>query len=224
MDWVSQITTFDVIVLVIFFVFIIRGIWLGFFRQLSLFIALFAGYAVVGQMRENFFQLILPFVRNSAVAFLATYLCIMLVIYFVSFILGKVLQKVVSITMMEWFDRSMGGLFGFLKAFFLANLLFMVMAAFLSGGNTFLRNAATYPFFKVTSEYLLTAVKDGGIREKFLPKVPAIQLEKVPVLKPGEKEPAPEPAEEGGKESTMKSNSRMDEKGVPVETVNGIRL
>jgi len=107
------------------------------------------------------------------------------------------LQRVITITMMQWFDRTLGGILGFLKGFFLANLLFMILAAFLSSGNSFLRDSLAYPLLSATSELVLSMVKDGEVREQFLPQMPAIFEHQAPVV------PVPEKTEKQGSKAPV---------------------
>ena len=44
MDTLSDITSFDVIVVLLFLLFIIRGTWIGFMRQLAIFLALIGSF------------------------------------------------------------------------------------------------------------------------------------------------------------------------------------
>lgn len=175
MDWISQLATLDIIVLLIFAFFIGRGVWVGFIRQISALIALFAGYLAAGQLHSYLYPHIKSFLDSSHVAFLLTYGLLFAVIYFGTMLLGKGLQKVMDISLLVWFDRTMGGLLGAMKGLFLSCLIFMVLAAFLSSGSRFLKDAKLYSFLNKTSEILLTMVRDKELRNRFLPREPAIK-------------------------------------------------
>lgn len=191
MAWAAQITSLDILFLLIFTLLLARGIWIGFFRQLAFVVAMFSGFAIAGQYHAMFFQFIEPVISSSRIAFLFSYVILFALIYLLVILLGKGLQKVMNITMLVWFDRLMGGLFGLAKALFINSLIFMVLAGFLSGSNSLLRKSYSYPFMSKCSEIVLTLIKDGDLRSMFLLKEPAIFLPKEPAIKPEEK-----PAEE----------------------------
>lgn len=74
MEWLAEATAFDVLVLVIFLVFLIRGLWIGFIRQISSLIAMLGGFLFAGYFDNEFYRFILPYFNNSQTAFLLTYI------------------------------------------------------------------------------------------------------------------------------------------------------
>jgi len=158
---------------VIFTILLVRGIWIGFFSQVAFVLAMFAGFVLAGQYHEFFYQFVEPVISNSQISFLLSYVIIFAVIYFLVILLGKGLKKVMNISLLVWFDRFMGGLFGLTKALFINSLIFMVLAGFLSGSNS-MRNSYTYPFMSKCSEIVLGLIKDNDLRSRFFPKEPAI--------------------------------------------------
>lgn len=188
MDWPPQLTSFDIAVLVISGLFIARGIWVGFIKQLASILALIIGFIAAGRLHEDFYQTILPVISNSNIAFIISYLVLFIAAYLVIILLGYGLKKVVDIALLSWFDRVMGGIAGAVKAIFLVSLIFMILANVLSGSNNFLRRSFCYPYVKITSEYILQLIKDADLRSSFKPKEPAI-TEEAPAQ---EKEQVPE--------------------------------
>ena len=124
MDWLPRITIFDALVVVLCLGFLARGIWVGFIRQISFFLALILGFYLTGQFHSEFYKLALPFLDNPQVVFFGTYVILFVVIYFSVMLIGLGLRKVMNITFLGWFDRTLGGLFGLAKGVFLACLLF----------------------------------------------------------------------------------------------------
>ena len=74
MDWLSAITAFDVLALLIFLAFLVRGILIGFIRQISSLTAMIGGFILAGYFDNEFYRLILPYIENSHTAFLITYI------------------------------------------------------------------------------------------------------------------------------------------------------
>lgn len=167
-------TYFDAIILILFLFFLIRGAWVGFIGQLAFLAALVLGFAAAGALYHQVAGYAAPWIEQPQLGFLVTYMLLFLAVYSLTILIGKGLRKVMTITMLGWFDRLLGGLFGLGKGVFVASLLFMVTAGFLSGSRSLLRDSFCYPFLAVSSGYVLIFVRDANLRERFLPKEPAI--------------------------------------------------
>jgi membrane protein required for colicin V production len=176
MEWLDMITAFDVLVLLIFLAFLVRGIWIGFIRQISSLFAMIGGFLLAGYFDNAFYQLILPFFSNSNTAFLLTYIVLFGAFFFLLKVLGLGLKKVIDVTLTTWFDRTVGGLFGFIKAVFVSSLILIIISSYLSGSNKYLKNSFTYPFLARTSKVILLLIRDYDLRSYFVPKKPAIEL------------------------------------------------
>ena len=177
MDALPYLTSFDIGVLTISGLLIGHGIWVGFIRQLASIVALLAGFVAAGRLHEDFYQAILPFITDTSIAFIISYLVLFVAIYLGVILLGMGLKKVVDIALLGWFDRAVGGLIGAAKAIFITSLIFMILASVLSGSNNFLRKSLCYPYLSASSEYILKLVQDADLRSSFTPKEPAIQEE-----------------------------------------------
>jgi membrane protein required for colicin V production len=176
MDWFSGITAFDVLVLLVFIAFLVRGIWIGFIRQISSLVAMIGGFALAGYFDNDFYRLLLPFIESSQTAFFITYLLLFVLFFYLIKLVGFGLKKVMDVTLTVWFDRLVGGIFGFIKGVFMTTLLFIFISGFISGSNNYLKKSFSYPFLSYTSELILTFVRDYDIRSYFKPKEPAIKL------------------------------------------------
>ncbi len=198
----ANATAFDVLVLVIFLAFLIRGIWIGFIRQISSLIAMLGGFLLAGYFDNDFYRFLLPYFNNSNTAFLITYIVLFVAFFFLIKLVGMGLKKVMDITLTPWFDRTVGGLFGVIKGVFFASLIFVVMTSYLSGSNKFLKKSISYPFLVQSSRVILAFIRDHDLRSYFIPKEPAIQLPSIDMWKGGEEKPenssAIEPEDESG--------------------------
>ena len=179
MDWLSDITAFDVLALLIFVAFLVRGVWVGFIRQISSLIAMIGGFALAGYFDSEFYRLILPYIDNSHTAFLITYIVLFIAFFFLIKLAGLGLKKVMDVSLTTWFDRTVGGLFGIAKGIFFVSLLFVVTTSFMSGSNNYLKKSISYPFLSSSSKTILTFIQDHDIRSYFVPKEPAIKLPSV---------------------------------------------
>ena len=210
MDWLSDITAFDVLVLLIFVAFLVRGVWVGFIRQISSLIAMIGGFALAGYFDSEFYRLILPYIDNSHTAFLITYIVLFIAFFFLIKLAGLGLKKVMDVSLTTWFDRTVGGLFGIAKGIFFVSLLFVVTTSFMSGSNNYLKKSISYPFLSSSSKAILTFIQDHDIRSYFVPKEPAIKLPSVGKL--FEEKEEQEKSATAAPEEEKKDNQAPEEK------------
>lgn len=176
MDWISGITAFDVLILILFIGFLARGIWIGFIRQISSLIAMVGGFILAGYFDNEFYRLILPYIDNSQAAFLITYILLFVAFFYLIKLAGFGLKKVMDVTLTPWFDRTIGGIFGFVKGVFFISLLFVFLGSFMSGSNNYFKKSVSYPLLSSTSNIILSFIQDHDLRSYFIPKEPAIKL------------------------------------------------
>ncbi len=170
----KTMTAFDAIILIIILLFLARGIWVGLIGQIAFLIALPLGFFAAGTFYAKLGHLLLPVIPNPQASFLLTYVLLFIATYLLIMLLGKGLKKVVSITLLGWFDRAMGGLFGLAKAVFLSTLMFMILSGFVAGPRSFFSGSLTTPYLANCSKYMLTMIRDNDLRHRFIPKKPAI--------------------------------------------------
>ena len=224
MEWLSQATAFDIVVSLLFLAFLMRGIWIGFIRQISSLIAMLGAFILAGYFDEDFYRLIMPYLDDSHTTFLIAYFLVFLLFFYLIKLIGLGLKKVMDISLMGWFDRAMGGLFGLIKGIFFTSLLFIMVGSYMSGSNKYLKKSLSYPVLSKSSQAVLALIQDKQLRSYFIPKEPAIQRLKrsmptldefnkleVPDLKPEapdqeSEEADQEPAEEDRETKTDKKD------------------
>ena len=176
MDLLAKATAFDILVLVIFLAFLVRGVWIGFIRQISSLVALIGGFVLAGYFDNDFYRFVLPYLKNSHITFLITYVVLFVVFFFVIKLAGLGLRLVMDLSLVAWFDRTVGGIFGVIKGIFFVSLLFVVISSYLSGSNSYLKNSITYPYLAKSSKIILALIRDKDLRSYFIPREPAIKL------------------------------------------------
>lgn len=191
----NDFTSFDVIVALIFLFFLIRGIWIGFVRQLAAFLALVGSYLIAGRYTSQAMPYVDDFIANPKTVFYVSFVLLFLVGAMVFILLGKLMRKLMEVTLLGWFDRLLGLLLGALKGLVVASLLFMILASTLSASNDLLKKSLSAPFLEQGALLLQQAINDPTLRRLFTPKEPAIKEEKTPPLSPekdkGKKEEKP---------------------------------
>ncbi|MHB1015579.1 MAG: CvpA family protein [Desulfurivibrionaceae bacterium] len=161
-------------VLAIILIFLVRGVWIGFVRQLASLAALILGYLFAGRYYQQLSPRLSSVIHSPQLCFLVTYGLLFLAVFFGVIALGFVLKKVMSISLLGWFDRVMGGIFGLVKAGVIIPVLFMVMSGLLADNNPLMTGSRAAPYLFRSSGFLLSFVPDQNLHRQLLPKEPAI--------------------------------------------------
>jgi len=174
MDSAFHMTGFDFVIIALLFLFVIRGLWIGFLRQITTLVALLVGYVIAGQYHDKLFPFLRGLTDDAHIVFWSSYLILFGITYVVTMLFGKGLAKVVELTIAGWFDKMLGGVLGVVKAGVLIVLLNMVLSGVLAPENTMLRNCQFCPYVSQATEYFRSLIKDDALREAFSQKKPAI--------------------------------------------------
>jgi membrane protein required for colicin V production len=179
-------------VIAIILLFLVRGIWIGFVRQLASLAALILGYFFAGRYYEQISPRLSSVISSPQLSFLVTYVLLFLAVFFGVMALGFLLKKVMSLSLLGWFDRFMGGIFGLVKAGVFTTVLFMVLSGLLADANPLMTGSLAAPSLAKSSGFLLSFIPDQNLHRLLLPKEPAIALPDlaVPAGKPVRTEPA----------------------------------
>lgn len=183
----TDITSFDVIVVVLFLLFIVRGTWVGFIRQLSFFLALIFSYMIAGQYSGQMMPYIGKFIENPKSVFFISFVLLFILGAIVFILLGKVLHLVMQLTLAGWFDRLLGLILGFVKAVLVTSFLYMIMSSGPSSAHDLVKKSITSQYLAGGAAFVQQLLNDPELKQKFVPKAPAI---------PPEKESAPDSSEE----------------------------
>lgn len=189
------LSSFDLLIVLLFTVFFVRGVWIGCIRQLAAFFALVGGYSLAGQYAHRILPWTERFFDYPKVTFLVSFAMLFLAAALVFTLIGKVLHRVVQITLLGWLDRLFGLMLGGVKAAAIASLLYMLLASSLSTTNDVLRKSVTTPYLKQGAELLRSCIDDPRLRTFFSQKEPAILNELLPGTQPEKKTGQAKPAQ-----------------------------
>jgi membrane protein required for colicin V production len=112
--------------------------------------------------------------------FLASFALLFLISALIFILAGKVLHRVMEITLLTWFDRFLGLLLGAVKGAVVSIFVFMILASSLSASNDLFNKSLSSPYLSRGAEVVRKIIHDPKIREQFVPKEPAIKLDAVP--------------------------------------------
>jgi membrane protein required for colicin V production len=171
----TDITSFDVIVVLIFLLFIIRGTWIGFMRQVAVFLALIGSYLLAGSYTGLMMPHVSKFIDNPKAVFYISFILLFILGSVFMFLTGRVLRLVVEVTMAGWFDKTLGMFLGLIKAVFVTSIMYMAMSSSLVSSNELLKKSLTSSFLARGAELVQQMIKGNDLRKIFLPKEPVLQ-------------------------------------------------
>lgn len=187
----NDITSFDVIVVLLFLLFVIRGTWVGFLRQLAFFAALIASYLLAGRYTVQMMPQVARFVENPKTVFFLSFGLLFVLAAVVLVLLGKILSLVMELSLVGWFDRMLGFGLGLAKAAFVTSFLYMAMSSSAISANELLEKSLTAPYLARGAEVVRRIIADPELQALFLSRLPAILRELTPAVPvPGETPPA----------------------------------
>ena len=179
-------STLDGLIIIILTAFIVRGLWVGFVRQLASILSLVLGFIVAGRYYGDYAYLLSPYIKNQQLGFFFTYLILFFIVFCGIILSGFILKKVMSVSLLGWFDKSLGAIFGAGTGACVSCLVFMGIGIFISGSSPFFTRSVLYPYLDQASQVILTIVKDSELREELLPQPPAISEFFSDTVKPGQ--------------------------------------
>lgn len=180
MSTALHLTGFDFVVMALLLLLTIRGLWIGFLRQITTLVALLVAYLIAGQYHDKLFPFLRALTENPHTVFWVSYVLLFFLAYVLTMLLGKGLAKVVELTIAEWFDKLLGGVVGILKAGVLIVLLNMLLSGLLAPENSMLRQSTFSPYVNQATDIFRSYIKSDTLRNSFSQKKPAI-AEKGPV-------------------------------------------
>jgi len=176
----GDLTSFDVVVVLIFLVFVIRGVWVGFMRQLTTMLALVGSYWLAGRYSGQLLPYVQNITDNQKILFLVSFAVLFLALALILILAGKVLRRVMEIALLGWFDRFLGLLLGGLKGGLVAVFFYMMLVSSLSATNDLLKKSLSAPFLCQGAAIVRQAIHDPRVRKLFVPREPAIKADTFP--------------------------------------------
>jgi membrane protein required for colicin V production len=189
----ADFTSFDVIVALVFILFIVRGGWIGFMRQLAAFLALVGSYWLAGRYCSQLMPYVDDFIHNPKLVFFVSFALLFCLSALLFILGGKVLHRVMEISLLGWFDRLLGILLGVVKGIVLTSFLYMILASSLSASNDLLKKSISAPYLAMGADILHQLIQDPQLRKYFVPREPAIRDGTLNKKKTGKKAIQPDP-------------------------------
>ena len=174
-----NLTGYDFVVLGIAALLVVRGVWLGFLKQVTGLLSLLVGYYVASQYHDRLFPFLKDVSDNPKVVFVASVVILFVATYLAALLLGKLLSQVVEIVISKWFDKVLGALLGGGMAVVIVVLLHMILGSVLAPENKMLKECRTCEGLGRAADFARTVIRDEEARKALMQHSPAITTEEL---------------------------------------------
>ncbi len=162
-----HINWLDIFLGITFLVIIIRGFMTGFSRTATSLLGVLAGFWAAVNHYEFVARQLSIFISNDVGRKLLAFLLLFLVIYICFVIAGIILHGFFRALRLSWFDKILGGVFGFLKAAVITGVVIFILTLTLPENNSLIKNSYLYP--KVSSlARVLTSMVPEHLKGQFM--------------------------------------------------------
>ena len=132
---------FDMIIVAVVSVCLIRGIFIGLIREVFSIIGVFTGFYAAYTYYPQTVNLLKGWWTDVAYLNIASFLIIFCGVFIVVSVLGIVIKYLMNLAFLGWFDRIAGAAFGLFKGILIVSILLLILTAFLPKGAKVVRNS-----------------------------------------------------------------------------------
>ena len=166
----SIMNIFDIIVLVILAYCIIRGIFRGLLKELSSIIGVFGGFYAAYTYYTVAAKPLSRWISHTGYLNLVSFLIIFCIVFLVISIVGVIINYLLKLAFLGWFDRLAGALFGAVKAILIVSVLLIALTTFLPKGSPIIKDSLLSPHIAFISEKMVR-VDSKEIKHAFMAKI-----------------------------------------------------
>ncbi|MCI5162632.1 MAG: CvpA family protein [Candidatus Electrothrix sp. AX5] len=174
----ASITLFDYTLLAVLILFVVHGLWAGFFRQLPFVIALVGSYAASCRYAGDLMPHVGQFTESPKIVFGGGFIILLIVSTLLVKLIGKLIRKVIQVKAVGWGNRLFLGVpLALAKAAVLAVLVIMFLTATLSPPKHSFRDSMARPYLEQGADIIRSFIQDTEIRKDLKPRKASVQQE-----------------------------------------------
>ena len=155
----------DWMILLVILVNVLGAIGQGFFYELFSFAGVILGYLIAAWQYPRVAAFYAHYVNSQWAADIAGFFTLFLIVVLLGSAAGKTARWAVDEVGLRWFDRLLGGVFGFLKGVVICTVIVIGLAAF-SPTSPWIRESRIAPFMLATGRTLIWAAP-AELRQRF---------------------------------------------------------
>jgi uncharacterized membrane protein required for colicin V production len=150
---------FDIVFGAFVLVFVFLGIRRGFIEEVMRLAAIIIGFIGALALYRQFIPKLSFLSLSTHLTIVVSFLIIFFCIAFGTVCIGKILKKMVKLTMMGWLDRLCGACIGGVKAFFVGWIFIVIVSSIpIAAMHHFFKDSRAYSFFMAISPALKSQV------------------------------------------------------------------
>ena len=159
------LSALDWMILFVILMNVLGAIGQGFFYELFSFAGVILGYLIAAWQYPRVAVFVIHYVNSQWVADIAGFLTLVGLLAGLGGVVGKTVRWAVHEVGLRWFDRLLGGLFGFLKGVVICTVVVIALAAF-SPTSPWIQDSRIAPFMLATGRALIWAAPPE-LRQRF---------------------------------------------------------
>lgn len=165
---------FDIIILIILSYCVLRGIFRGLVKELSSIVGVFGGFYAAYTYYTLLAKPLSRWIANTGYLNILSFLIIFCAVFLIISILGVIINYLLKIAFLGWFDHLCGALFGTLKGILIVSILLISLTTFLPKDAPVIKNSLLAPYVTLVSEKMVKVVP-RDMRHTFTAKVTGLK-------------------------------------------------
>jgi len=161
---------FDIIVVTILAYCIIRGVFRGLLKELSSIIGVFGGFYAAYTYYGVLAKPLSKWIAHTGYLNIFSFLAIFCIVFLIISILGVIINYLLKLAFLGWFNRLSGAIFGAMKAILVVSILLIAFTAFLPKGSPIIKDSLLSPHITLISEEMIKVVPKD-MKHAFLAKI-----------------------------------------------------
>jgi membrane protein required for colicin V production len=155
---------------------VIRGVFRGLIKELSSIIGVFGGFYAAYTYYTVLAKPLSEWISNPGYLNILSFMVIFCVVFLVISILGVIINYLLKLAFLGWFDRFCGALFGAMKSLLIVSVILIAMTTFLPKGAPLIKDSLISPHVTLVSEKMIKLVPKD-MKDAFMSKTAELKKE-----------------------------------------------
>jgi membrane protein required for colicin V production len=166
----------DIIIVVILSYCVIRGVFRGLIKELSSIIGVFGGFYAAYTYYTVVAEPLSEWISNPGYLNILSFMVIFCVVFLVISILGVIINYLLKLAFLGWFDRFCGAVFGAMKSLLIVSVILIALTTFLPKGTPLIKDSLLSPHVTLVSEKMIKVVPKD-MKDTFTTKITELKKE-----------------------------------------------
>jgi len=166
----------DIIIVVILCYCVIRGVFRGLIKELSSIIGVFSGFYAAYTYYTVVAKPLSEWISNPGYLNIMSFMVIFCVVFLVISILGVIINYLLKLAFLGWFDRFCGAVFGAMKGLLIVSVVLIALTTFLPKGTPVIKDSLLSTHVTLVSEKMIKVVPKD-MKDVFTAKITELKKE-----------------------------------------------